>query len=54
MAEATADERTGAKYHKQIQKAGAKADAFVDSLKEGEKQAPSEGNADTPSRPGPS
>jgi hypothetical protein len=53
MAEATADERTGAKYHEQIQKAGAKADAFVDSL-EGEKQAPSEGNADTPSRPGPS
>lgn len=32
-AEAAADERTGGKYHDQIQKAGAKADALVDNLK---------------------
>jgi len=31
-AEAAADQRTGGKYHDQIQKAGAKADAFVDGL----------------------
>jgi ElaB/YqjD/DUF883 family membrane-anchored ribosome-binding protein len=30
----TADQRTGGKYREQIQKAGAKADGFVDSLKE--------------------
>jgi MT0933-like antitoxin protein len=33
-AEATADQRTGGKYHEQIQKAGAKADSFVDGLQE--------------------
>jgi ElaB/YqjD/DUF883 family membrane-anchored ribosome-binding protein len=32
-AETAADERTGGKYHEQIQKAGAKADAFIDNLK---------------------
>jgi ElaB/YqjD/DUF883 family membrane-anchored ribosome-binding protein len=38
-AEVTADERTGGKYHDQIQKAAAKADTFVDGLKEPEKPA---------------
>jgi ElaB/YqjD/DUF883 family membrane-anchored ribosome-binding protein len=32
-AEAAADQRSGGKYHDRIQEAGAKADAFVDSLK---------------------
>jgi DNA-binding protein H-NS len=32
-AETAADQRTGGKYHDQIQKAGAKADALVDNLK---------------------
>jgi hypothetical protein len=36
-AETTADQRTGGKYHEQIQKAGEKADAFVDNLGETEK-----------------
>jgi DNA-binding protein H-NS len=53
-AEAAADERTGGKYHDQIQKAGAKADAFVDSLKDSEQQEASKGNADAAGTPGPS
>ena len=40
-AETAADQRTEGRYHEQIQKAGAKADAFVDSLGEtGEPSAP--------------
>ena len=35
-AEAAADQQTGGKYHDQIQKAGAKADVFVDGLKPAE------------------
>jgi DNA-binding protein H-NS len=53
-AEAAADERTGGKYHEQIQTAGAKADAFVDSLKESEDQAASKGKADGASTSKPS
>ena len=49
---AAADERTGGKYHEQIRKAGAKADAFVDSLEEGEKQAGSKENKDPAGTPG--
>jgi DNA-binding protein H-NS len=45
-AEATADQRTGGKYHEQIQKAGAKADSLVDGLKETEKKAASEETTD--------
>jgi DNA-binding protein H-NS len=33
-----ADQRTGGKYHEQIQKAGAKADSLVDGLGETEKR----------------
>jgi ElaB/YqjD/DUF883 family membrane-anchored ribosome-binding protein len=50
-AEATADQRTGGKYHEQIHKAGAKADSFVDGLQETEKEAasePSTGGESTP------
>jgi hypothetical protein len=36
-AEAAADQRTGGKYHEQIQTAGAKADAFLEGLKEAPK-----------------
>jgi ElaB/YqjD/DUF883 family membrane-anchored ribosome-binding protein len=36
-AEAAADQRTEGKYHEQIQKAGGKADAFVDNLGQTEK-----------------
>jgi hypothetical protein len=32
----TADQRTGGKYREHIQKAGAKADGLLDSLKDGE------------------
>jgi ABC-type transporter Mla subunit MlaD len=35
-AEATADQRTGSKYHDQIENAGAKVDTFVDRIKEPE------------------
>jgi ElaB/YqjD/DUF883 family membrane-anchored ribosome-binding protein len=38
-AEVTADQRTGGKYHDQIQKAAAKADTFIDGLKEPERPA---------------
>jgi DNA-binding protein H-NS len=53
-AEAAADDRTGGKYHEQIQKAGAKAEGFVDGLKESGQQEASKGNADAASTPGPS
>ncbi len=33
-AEVAADQRTGGQYHDQIQKAGAKADAYLDSIKD--------------------
>jgi len=46
-AEVAADQRTGGQYHDQIQKAGAKADAYLDSIKDpaapaGEKTPPRE------------
>jgi ElaB/YqjD/DUF883 family membrane-anchored ribosome-binding protein len=44
-AEATADERTGGNYHEQIQKAGARADRFLDGLGEQEKKPAAEGTA---------
>jgi hypothetical protein len=50
-AEATADQRTGGKYHEQIQKAGAKADSLVDGLGESEKKTASEGTASGESTP---
>jgi MT0933-like antitoxin protein len=50
-AEATADQRTGGKYHEQIQKAGAKADSLVDGLQGSETKAASEGTADGESTP---
>jgi hypothetical protein len=37
-----ADERTGGKYSERIQKAGAKADGLLDSLKDGDQQTTSE------------
>jgi hypothetical protein len=37
-AEAAADQRTGGKYHEQIQTAGTKADAFIDNLKPADAQ----------------
>jgi ElaB/YqjD/DUF883 family membrane-anchored ribosome-binding protein len=43
-AEVTADERTGGKYHEQIQNVGAKADSFVDGL-ETEKPSVAQGTA---------
>jgi ElaB/YqjD/DUF883 family membrane-anchored ribosome-binding protein len=43
-AEAAADERTGGKYHDQIQKAAAKADTFVDGLKDPQKPAAADGS----------
>jgi ElaB/YqjD/DUF883 family membrane-anchored ribosome-binding protein len=33
-AEATVEERTGGKYHDQVQKAAAKADVFIEGLKQ--------------------
>jgi DNA-binding protein H-NS len=42
-AEATADQRTGGKYHEQIQKAGVKAESLVDGLEGTERKAASEG-----------
>jgi hypothetical protein len=45
-AEATADQRTGGKYHEQIQKAGDKADTLLDGLKETEKPQKTETVAD--------
>jgi ElaB/YqjD/DUF883 family membrane-anchored ribosome-binding protein len=51
-AEAAADQRTQGKYHEQIQKAAAKADALVDSLKETEKPPAAEGATDAESTPG--
>ena len=50
-AEDTADQRTGGRYHEQIQKAGAKADSFVDGLQETEKKAATEGTAGGESTP---
>jgi ElaB/YqjD/DUF883 family membrane-anchored ribosome-binding protein len=41
-AEAAADQRTGGKYHEQIQKACAKADSLVDGLGNAEKKVASE------------
>jgi ElaB/YqjD/DUF883 family membrane-anchored ribosome-binding protein len=41
-AEVAADQRTGGKYHDQIQKAAAKADTLVEGLKEPEKPAASD------------
>jgi hypothetical protein len=43
---ATADQRTGGKYREQIQKAGAKADSLVESLKGSERQAGAEDGED--------
>jgi DNA-binding protein H-NS len=45
---ATADQRTGGKYREHIQKAGAKADSLVDSLKE--KQAGAHDGEDAPTQ----
>jgi DNA-binding protein H-NS len=45
-AEATADQRTGGRYHEQIQKAGAKADTFLDGLGESEKPQKTDATAD--------
>jgi len=42
-AAAVADERTGGKYSERIQKAGAKADDLLDSLKGSEQQTGAEG-----------
>jgi hypothetical protein len=50
-AEATADQRTGGKYHEQIQKAGTKANSFVDGLQETEKKAASDGTPGGESTP---
>jgi ElaB/YqjD/DUF883 family membrane-anchored ribosome-binding protein len=50
-AEVTADERTGGRYHEQIQKAGAKADSFVDGLGDAEKKPAAEGTAGEESMP---
>ncbi|HTD57757.1 MAG TPA: antitoxin [Solirubrobacteraceae bacterium] len=50
-AEATADQRTGGKYHEQIQKAGAKADNLVDGLQGSETKTVSEGTTDGESTP---
>jgi DNA-binding protein H-NS len=50
-AEAAADQRTGGKYHEQIQKAGAKAESLVDGLGEPEKKTASEGTAGGESAP---
>jgi ElaB/YqjD/DUF883 family membrane-anchored ribosome-binding protein len=45
-AETIADERTGGKYHEQIRKASAKADTFIEGLKETEKPQKTETTAD--------
>jgi DNA-binding protein H-NS len=45
-AEVAADQRTGGKYHEQIQKAGVKADTFVEGLEKTEKAQTTEGTAD--------
>jgi hypothetical protein len=50
-AETTADQRTGGKYHEPIQQAGAKADAFVDRLKETETPPAAEASAEGESTP---
>jgi MT0933-like antitoxin protein len=44
-----ADERTGGKYSERIQKAGAKADGLLDSLKDGDRQTTSESQEQPPS-----
>ncbi len=44
-AASTADQRTGGKYHEQIQKAGAKAGSLVDGLK-GADQQPADAGSD--------
>ncbi|HEV2924767.1 MAG TPA: antitoxin [Solirubrobacteraceae bacterium] len=51
-AQVAADERTGGKYHDQIQKAAAKADTLVDGLKDPQKPAAPEGSSgeENPSR----
>jgi DNA-binding protein H-NS len=51
-AEATADQRTGGKYHDQIQKAGAKADTFIDGLKQKSTPASADDAADEIAHPG--
>ncbi len=50
-AETAADQRTEGKYHEQIQHAGAKADAFVDRLKEDEKPPAAGGTTDAERTP---
>jgi ElaB/YqjD/DUF883 family membrane-anchored ribosome-binding protein len=50
-AEATAEERTGGRYHEQIQTAAAKVDGFVDGLSETEKKAAREGATGTEGTP---
>jgi ElaB/YqjD/DUF883 family membrane-anchored ribosome-binding protein len=53
-AEVAADQRTGGKYHDQIQKAAAKTDTFVDGLSEPEKPAAPEESTGEESPPRPS
>lgn len=52
-AEVAADQRTGGKYHDQIQKAADKADTFIDGLKQPDKPAAPEGSSgeEIPPRP---
>lgn len=50
-AETTADQRTGGKYHEQIQNASAKVDSFVDGLQKTEKKPASEGTTGGESTP---
>jgi DNA-binding protein H-NS len=45
-AEVAADQRTGGTYHEQIQKAGAKADTFIEGLGETEKPRTTEETTD--------
>jgi DNA-binding protein H-NS len=50
-AEVAADERTGGKYHDQIQKAGAKADSLIERLNQTDEPRGTEGadeREDTP------
>jgi hypothetical protein len=53
-AEVTVDERTGGKYHDQVQKAAAKADALIEGLNQPDgPQGSNDGTADPDRKPGP-
>jgi hypothetical protein len=47
-AAATADQKTGGKYHEQIQKAGARANTLLEGLADAQQKPPGEGGSHGP------